>query len=71
MEKNHVAKLNIFGKNWSKCHFGNPKPEKGPSGDNFKKPYLRNYLEHRNKILHGPMNSVKVCMRKISSKSII
>ena len=38
---------------------------------NFKKTYLRNYLEYRNKILHGPMNWIKVFMSKISSKSMI
>ena len=43
----------------------------GPRGEQFKKPYLGNYLEYKNKILHGPMNWIKVFMSKISSKSMI
>ena len=47
------------------------KSGKGPRGEQFKKPYLGNYLEYKNKILHGPMNWFKVFMSKISSKSTI
>ena len=51
--KNHVAKLNIFGQNWSKCHFGTTGTEKNIPRMNLLSCVLHKHIKDSNLIKSG------------------